>query len=44
MSLEDSLDFGILTCPDVVDDVWTISDGLHTALAELSERVPKRRR
>ena len=44
MGLEDSLDFGILTCPDVVDDVWTISDGLHTALAELSDRVPKQRR
>jgi len=36
MSLEDSLDFGILTCPDVVDDVWAISDGLAAALAELS--------
>ena len=35
MSLEDSLDFGILTCPDVVDDVWIISDGLAAALDEL---------
>ncbi|MCU1497077.1 MAG: wax ester/triacylglycerol synthase family O-acyltransferase [Acidimicrobiales bacterium] len=35
MSLEDSLDFGILTCPDVVDDVWAISDGLAAALHEL---------
>jgi len=35
MSLEDSLDFGLLTCPDVVDDVWAISDGLAVALDEL---------
>lgn len=35
MSLEDKLDFGLLACPDVVDDVWTISDGLGTALDEL---------
>ncbi|CAN5738672.1 wax ester/triacylglycerol synthase family O-acyltransferase [soil metagenome] len=35
MGLEDSLDFGILTCPDVVPDVWAISDGLAAALAEL---------
>ncbi len=35
MSLEDSLDFGILTCPDVVDDVWAISDGLSASLREL---------
>ncbi|QXC62460.1 wax ester/triacylglycerol synthase family O-acyltransferase [Aquihabitans sp. G128] len=35
MSLEDSLDFGILTCPDVVDDVWSISDGLAASLHEL---------
>ena len=35
MSLEDSLDFGILTCPDVVDDVWALADGLGEALAEL---------
>ena len=35
MSLEDSLDFGIMTCPDVVDDVWVISDGLAESLTEL---------
>ena len=35
MSLEDSLDFGILTCPDVVDDAWIISAGLEAALSEL---------
>lgn len=37
MSLEDSLDFGLLTCPDVVDDVWAISDGLRASLRELSD-------
>ncbi|MEZ5176933.1 MAG: WS/DGAT domain-containing protein [Acidimicrobiales bacterium] len=35
MSLEDSLDFGILTCPDVVDDVWALADGLQASLDEL---------
>ncbi|CAN5889859.1 wax ester/triacylglycerol synthase family O-acyltransferase [soil metagenome] len=35
MGLEHSLDVGILTCPDVVDDVWTISDGLAASLEEL---------
>ena len=35
MSLEDSLDFGILTCPDVVDDVWSLADGLQAALDDL---------
>ena len=35
MSLEDSLDFGILACPDAVDDVQSLADGLQTALDEL---------
>jgi WS/DGAT/MGAT family acyltransferase len=35
MSYLDHLDFGLLACPDVVDDVRVIADGLHTALAEL---------
>jgi WS/DGAT/MGAT family acyltransferase len=35
MGLEDSLDFGLQACPDVVDDIWTISDGLGAALDEL---------
>jgi hypothetical protein len=37
MSYLDQLDFGLLACPDVVDDVWTIADGLHAALDELVE-------
>jgi WS/DGAT/MGAT family acyltransferase len=37
MSYLDQLDFGLLACPDVLDDVWALSDALHTALAELVE-------
>jgi hypothetical protein len=40
MSLEDSLDFGILACPDVVDDVWSLADGLQAALDELLAAIP----
>jgi WS/DGAT/MGAT family acyltransferase len=37
MSYLDQLDFGLLACPDVLDDVWSVADGLHEALAELVE-------
>jgi WS/DGAT/MGAT family acyltransferase len=37
MSYLDQLDFGLLACPDALDDVWSLADGLHTALAELVE-------
>lgn len=37
MSYLDQLDFGLLACPDVLDDVWELGDGLHAALAELVE-------
>ena len=37
MSYLDQLDFGLLACPDVLDDVWTVADGLHAALDELVE-------
>jgi diacylglycerol O-acyltransferase len=37
MSYLDQLDFGLLACPDVLDDVWGLADGLHAALAELVE-------
>ena len=37
MSYLDQLDFGLLACPDVFDDVWALSEALHTALAELVE-------
>lgn len=35
MSLEDSLDFGIQTCPDVVEDVDAVAAGLRRGLDEL---------
>ena len=37
MSYQDNLDFGLLACPDVVPDVWTIADGLTEALEELKK-------
>lgn len=37
MSYLDQLDFGLLACPDVFDDVWALGDALHAALAELVE-------
>jgi diacylglycerol O-acyltransferase / wax synthase len=35
MSYLDSLDFGLLACPDVLPDVWQIAEGLQEALDEL---------
>jgi diacylglycerol O-acyltransferase len=37
MSYMDQLDFGLLACPDVLEDVWALADALHTALDELVE-------
>lgn len=37
MSYLDQLDFGLLACPDVLDDVWDLADGLHAALHQLVE-------
>jgi WS/DGAT/MGAT family acyltransferase len=37
MSYLDQLDFGLLACPDVLDDVWALADALHAALDELVE-------
>lgn len=37
MSYLDQLDFGLLACPDVLDDVWGLADALHAALDELVE-------
>ncbi len=37
MSYLDRLDFGLLACPDVVEDIWSIANGLHRALHELIE-------
>ncbi|MDQ2647961.1 MAG: wax ester/triacylglycerol synthase family O-acyltransferase [Actinomycetota bacterium] len=35
MSYQDQLDFGLLACPDVLDDVWSLAAALQTALDEL---------
>jgi WS/DGAT/MGAT family acyltransferase len=37
MSYLDRLDFGLVACPDLLDDVWMIADGLGAALTELRE-------
>jgi hypothetical protein len=35
MSYMDSLDFGLLGCPDVLPEIWQLADGLQEALDEL---------
>ena len=35
MSYLDQLDFGLLACPDVLPDLWSLADGLGAALDEL---------
>jgi WS/DGAT/MGAT family acyltransferase len=37
MSYQDNLDFGLLACPDVLPDVWSVADGLGDALEELKK-------
>jgi diacylglycerol O-acyltransferase / wax synthase len=37
MSYLDNLDFGMLACPDVLPNVWSLADGLHDAMDELVE-------
>ena len=39
MSYMDQLDFGLLACPDVLEDVWAVGDALHDSLDELVERA-----
>jgi WS/DGAT/MGAT family acyltransferase len=39
MSYLDQLDFGIVACRDLVDDVWSLADGLEESLEELKKRV-----
>ena len=40
MSYLDQLDFGIMACPDAIDDVWALADGLQAALDELVDAMP----
>ncbi len=35
MSYLDDLDFGLNACPDLIDDVWLLAEGLHLAMADL---------
>jgi WS/DGAT/MGAT family acyltransferase len=37
MSYIDSLDFGLLACPDIIPDIEVIADGLREALEELKK-------
>lgn len=39
MSYLDQLDFGLLACPDVLDDVWAVGDALHDSLDEFVARA-----
>jgi hypothetical protein len=39
------LDFGVVTCRELIPDAWEIADGLGAALDELKKRAdPNRRR
>jgi hypothetical protein len=39
ISYRDSLDFGIVVCPDLVPDVWSLIDYLREDLAELVKAI-----
>jgi diacylglycerol O-acyltransferase len=39
VSYLDRVDFGVVACPDVVDDPWAIAEALPAALADLVKRV-----
>jgi len=39
MSYLDSLDFGLVACSDLVDDVWSLADGLRESLEELRKTL-----
>src|SRR4029078_3382796 len=39
MSYLDQLDFGLVACSDLIDDVWSLADGLGASLDELLKSV-----
>jgi hypothetical protein len=39
MSYMDGLHFGLISCRELVPDLWKMTDSLHGALAELSGRA-----
>jgi WS/DGAT/MGAT family acyltransferase len=43
MSYLDRIDFGLVACPDLVTDVWSIAEGLQHALSELEAAAASRR-
>jgi len=42
-SYMDWLDFGLISCRELIPDLWTMNDNLHDALAELSDAVSQGR-
>jgi diacylglycerol O-acyltransferase / wax synthase len=40
MSYIDNLDFGLVGCPELIPDIWTIAEGLRTSLGELLAQIP----
>jgi len=42
MSYMDRIDFGLVACSDLIDDVWFIADGLSEAVEELKKAVDAR--
>lgn len=41
LSIIDSLDFGFVSCPDILPDLQDLADRIEPALAELEARIPK---
>jgi WS/DGAT/MGAT family acyltransferase len=39
MSYLDQLDFGLVACADLIPDVWSLADGLGTALEQLKKAI-----
>ncbi|MGI8664359.1 MAG: WS/DGAT/MGAT family O-acyltransferase [Acidimicrobiales bacterium] len=42
MSYLDHLDFGVVSCTDLIEDAWVLTDGLNEALDELRALAEKR--
>jgi WS/DGAT/MGAT family acyltransferase len=44
LTMGNHIHFGIVACPDVVEDPWPIADGIPEAVAELLQRAPAPKR
>lgn len=42
MSYLDSLDFGFLTCPELIPDPWMLADAMHESLEQLKKAVAEK--